>query len=123
MTELWDLAGGREVQSNQLHYSLAHRGIEANVLPWLKERRIPVMAYSPLEQSKLLGDRKLAKFAQHSDMTPAQVALAWLLARDDVIVIPKTSRRERLEENLGALDHPLQAEQLAELERLFPAPR
>ena len=55
-------------------------------------------------------------------MTPAQAALAWLLANDDVIVIPKTSRRERLKENLGALDHRLTATQLAELDRLFPPP-
>ena len=56
-------------------------------------------------------------------MTPAQVALAWLLANDDVIVIPKTGRRERLKENLGALDHPLTTAQLAELDRLFPPPK
>ena len=55
-------------------------------------------------------------------MTPAQAALAWLLANDDVIVIPKTSRRERLRENLGALDHKLTTAQLAELDRLFPPP-
>jgi diketogulonate reductase-like aldo/keto reductase len=55
-------------------------------------------------------------------MTPAQAALAWLLARDDIIVIPKSGRRERLRENLGALEHSLTAAQLAELDRLFPPP-
>ena len=55
-------------------------------------------------------------------MTPAQVALAWLLAKDDVIVIPRTSKRRRLEENLGAFEHRLSAGQLAELDRLFPPP-
>jgi aldehyde reductase len=55
-------------------------------------------------------------------MTPAQAALAWLLSKDGVIVIPKTGRRERLKENLGALERSLDAAQLAELDRLFPPP-
>ncbi|MNU07571.1 2,5-diketo-D-gluconic acid reductase A [compost metagenome] len=55
-------------------------------------------------------------------MTAAQAALAWLLAQDGVIAIPKTSRRERLQENIGALSHPLPAAQLAELDRIFPPP-
>ena len=80
------------------------------------------MAYSPIEQAKLALDPGLANFARKYGMTPAQVALAWLLATDDVIVIPKTSRRERLKENLGALDHKLTVAELAELDRLFPPP-
>jgi aldehyde reductase len=80
------------------------------------------MAYSPIEQAKLAFDRELANFARKHGMTSAQVALAWLLASDDIIVISKTSRRERLKENLGALDHKLTATQLAELDRLFPPP-
>ncbi len=56
-------------------------------------------------------------------MTPAQAALAWLLSKDDVMVIPKTGHRDRLRENLGALEHKLTTGQLAELDRLFPPPR
>ena len=123
MQELWAVPGGRGMATDQLLYNLSRRGIEWDLLPWLRERRIPVMAYSPLEQAKLAGDPKLAAFARHNGMTPAQAALAWLLANDDIIAIPKTGRRERLEENLGALDHPLTKEQLAELDRLFPPPR
>ncbi len=55
-------------------------------------------------------------------MTPAQVALAWLLAADDVIVIPKTGRRQRLQENYTAVERPLTSAQLVELDRLFPPP-
>ena len=55
-------------------------------------------------------------------MTPAQAALSWLLARDDIIAIPKTGSRKRLKENLGALDHQLTSLQLSELERFFPLP-
>jgi aldehyde reductase len=123
MQELWPVSGGTGVATDQLLYNLRRRGIEWDLLPWLRKRRIPVMAYSPIEQAKLVGDPKLAAFARHYGMTPAQAALAWLLAHDDVIAIPKTGRRERVKENLGALDHPLTKEQLAELDRLFPPPR
>ena len=123
MQEIAQLAGGTEIATNQLLYNLARRGIEWDLLAWLRERHIPVMAYSPLEQARLLKNKQLAAFARNHGMTPAQAALAWLLARDDVIVIPKSGRRERLRENLGALDHALTAVELAELDRLLPPPR
>ena len=122
MRELWSLRGGQAVATNQLLYNLTRRGIEWGLLPWLRERGIPVMAYSPIEQARLLRNRKLADFSRRIGMTPAQAALAWLLANDDVIVIPKTGNRTRLKENLGALDYRLTAAQLAELDRLFPPP-
>ena len=123
MDELWSLAGGRAVQTNQLLYNLARRGIEWDLLPWLRERSVPVMAYSPIEQGRLLEDTRLAALARARGMTAAQLALAWLLTHDDVIAIPKTASRERLSENIGALAHGLDAEALAELDRLFPPPR
>lgn len=122
MQELWSVPGGPAVATDQLLYNLARRGIEWDLLPWLRAKRVPVMAYSPIEQARLLHNPKLADFARRHSMTPAQAALAWLLAKDDVIVIPKTGRRERLKENLDALNHPLTAPQLAELDRLFPPP-
>jgi diketogulonate reductase-like aldo/keto reductase len=122
MQELRAVAGGEGVAINQLLYNLSRRGIEWDLLPWLRERRIPVMAYSPLEQGRLPGNAGLAAFAKREGMTPAQAALAWLLADDDVIVIPKCARRERLKENLAALDLRLTAAQRAGLDRLFPPP-
>ena len=122
MQALWQLPGGEGVAANQLLYNLTRRGIEWDLLPWLRARRVPVMAYSPLEQAALTRNRKLAGFAERYGMTPAQAALAWLLAREDVIVIPKTGRRERLKENLGALERVLTPAQLSELDRLFPPP-
>jgi diketogulonate reductase-like aldo/keto reductase len=80
------------------------------------------MAYSPIEQARLLRNPQLKDFAVRNGMTAAHVALAWLLAADDIMVIPKTSRRERLKENCLALYHPLTPEQIAELDRLFPPP-
>jgi diketogulonate reductase-like aldo/keto reductase len=80
------------------------------------------MAYSPIEHSRLASNPKLANFAQRYRMTPAQVALAWLLAKPDVIVIPKASQRDHSIENLGALEHHLTKAQLVEPDRLFPPP-
>lgn len=122
MQELWSVPGGPAVATDQLLYNLARRGIEWDLLPWLREHRIPVMAYSPIDQGRLLRNQKLSDFARRHDMSPAQASLAWLLAKDDIIIIPKTGRRERLKENLGALDHALTPEQIAELDRLFPPP-
>jgi diketogulonate reductase-like aldo/keto reductase len=123
MRELWQLPGGSGVQTDQLLYNLARRGIEHDLLPWLRERGVPLMAYSPIEQGRLAADRRLVKFAARHGMTPAQVALAWLLAQDDVIAIPKTGSLARLRENFDTLAHPLDASALAELDQLFPPPK
>jgi len=122
MKEWCKAPGGAALAANQLLYNLTRRGIEGDLLPWLREKRVPVMAYSPVEQARLLRDAKLVKFAKQAGMTPAQAALAWLLSKEGVIVIPKTGRRERLRENLGALDFSLNEKQLIELDQLFPPP-
>jgi diketogulonate reductase-like aldo/keto reductase len=121
MEELWVLS--KAAQANQLLYNLSRRGIEWDLLPWLRERRVPVMAYSPIEQARLLKNRALLEFSKRHGMTPAQAALAWLLANDDVIVIPKASNPAHLQENLEAIEKNLTREQLAELDRAFPPPR
>jgi diketogulonate reductase-like aldo/keto reductase len=123
MQELWAIPGGSSTATNQLLYNLARRGIEWDLLPQLRARGVPVMAYSPVEQGKLVRNPKLTGFAQRNGMTPGQAALAWLLAHDDIIVIPKTSQSERLRENLAALEIRLTAAQLGELDRLFPPPK
>jgi len=123
MDELWEVPGGDEVAANQLLYNLSRRGIEFDLLPWLRERDVPVMAYSPIEQGRLLRNPGLQHLAQSIGSSPAQVALAWLLSRDDIIAIPKTGNHERLRENFAALDLVLTGEQLAALDKLFPPPR
>ena len=123
MRELDGLPGGANVAANQLLYNLSRRGIEWDLLPRLRERGVPVMAYSPLEQARLLKNAGLKRLAQAAGRTPAQVALAWLLSREGVIAIPKSADRARVRENLGALEFTLDAAQLAELDRIFPPPR
>lgn len=122
MQALWQFPGAQAVATDQLLYNLTRRGIEWDLLPWLRARHIPVMAYSPIEQGRLLRNPQLGDFARRHGMTPAQAALAWLLARDDVIVVPKSAHRERLKENIGALAIGLKPGSLAELDRLFPPP-
>lgn len=123
MRELHDMPSGAAVQTDQVLYNLGRRGIEWDLLPWLRERRIPVMAYSPLEEGRLVRQRVLVDFAKGHGMTPPQVAIAWLLAQEGVIAIPKTGSRKRLEENALALAQPLTTAQLRELDALFPPPK
>jgi diketogulonate reductase-like aldo/keto reductase len=122
MQEVWSAPGGSGVATDQVLYNLARRGIEWDLQPWLRERRIPVMAYSPIEQSRLLRQTKLVTFSKQHAMTPAQAALAWLLSHEDVIVIPKSGNRERLKENFAATERSLSDAELAELDRLYPPP-
>lgn len=122
MEELLALPDGGSVSVNQILYNLVRRGPEWDLLPLLRHRHVPIMAYSPIEQGRLLRDRDLTRLAGEAGVTPAQLALAWLLSKDDIIAIPKTGRRARLEENLGALEIAPDPAQLAELDRLFPPP-
>ena len=122
MQELAALPGGGACQTDQVLYNLGRRGIEWDLAPWLRRSRMPLMAYSPVEEGRLLRHRGLGEFAKRHGMTPAQVALGWLLAQEGVIAIPKTSHPGRLEENAAVIDRPLTTAQLGELERLFPPP-
>ena len=123
LQEWVDTPGGAAVAVDQVLYNLTRRGIEWDLLPWCQTRRIPVMAYSPIEQARLLRHSGLCELAGRLGMTPAQVALAWLLQRDAVIAIPKASTRQHLEEHFAALRFSLEADVVAELDRLFPPPR
>jgi diketogulonate reductase-like aldo/keto reductase len=127
MLEAAALPGGELVATDQVLFNLTRRGIEWDLLPWCRERRIPLMAYSPLEsnpqeQGRLLGDPQLAAVARRHGVTPAQVALAWLLRQDGVAVIPKAVRPQHVRENRAALDLDLAPEDLAQLDAAFPAP-
>jgi diketogulonate reductase-like aldo/keto reductase len=122
MEELVNLRGGAAVQTDQVLYNLTRRGIEHDLLPWCRARRLPVMAYSPLEQGRLLGRRALRKVAERHGATPAQVALAWVLREEGVVAIPKATTPEHVRENRGALDVRLTGEDLVALDRAFPRP-
>lgn len=122
MQELQRVPGGSAVQANQVLYNLEQRGIEWDLLPWQRARGVPVMAYSPFNHGPLLRRRGLAAFARTHGMTPSQAALAWLLAQDGVLALPKTGSRARVEENAAAAQRPLAQDQLRELDALFAPP-
>jgi diketogulonate reductase-like aldo/keto reductase len=121
--EEWVAAGGAGVATDQVLYNLATRGPEWDLMPWCRERGVTIMAYTPLGQGRMLARPELAEIARRHKATPAQVALAWLLKKEGVIVIPKASRPEHMRENRGALDLALTADDLAFLERAFPPPK
>jgi diketogulonate reductase-like aldo/keto reductase len=123
MAEWAALQGGGTVAADQVLYNLSRRGPEWDLLPWCREHQVAVMAYTPLGQGHMLGNRVLGEVARRRDATPAQIALAWLLRKDGMIVIPKASRLEHVRENRGALDIALTEEELAALDRAFPPPK
>jgi diketogulonate reductase-like aldo/keto reductase len=122
MKALLRVAGGEQVATNQVLYNLKRRGIEWNLVPWCRERRIPLMAYSPVEQGRVLGHRALRDVAARRGVSPAQVALAWVLRQPDMMVIPRARRADHVRENRAALDLELDDTDLTELEGAFPLP-
>src|SRR6266850_1526835 len=122
MIELWGLAGGAEVATDQVLYNLTRRGVEYDLMPWCRNRHITIMAYSPIEQGRLLGHKELKNVADRHDAKPAQVALAWLLRQDGVVAIPKAANVAHERENHAASALRLTRDDLAALDRAFPAP-
>jgi diketogulonate reductase-like aldo/keto reductase len=108
--------------TNQVLYNLSRRGIEWDVLPWCRQQGIPVMAYSPIEQGRLLKNPALRAISTRLNVTPAQVAIAWLLHQENVVVIPKSSQCDRIQENYDALAITLSEADLAALDEVFPPP-
>ncbi|MEV5542538.1 aldo/keto reductase [Saccharopolyspora shandongensis] len=122
MSELFESELGRRSATNQVLYNLTRRGIELDLLPWCREQELPVMAYSPIEQGRLLGEPALRRVAERHSVAPAQIAIAWVLAQDGVCAIPKAATVAHVEQNRAALDIELSAADLAELDAGFPAP-
>lgn len=122
MAELVSLAGGSGVTADQVLYNLTRRGSEWDLLPWCQANGIPIMAYSPIEQGRLLRHPVVLGVAARQGATPAQVALAWVLQHDQIIAIPKAGTPAHVRENRAALDLRLTPRDLAELDRAFPPP-
>ena len=123
MGQLWSVDGGAACSTNQVWYSIAQRGPEFDLLPWMRSHGLPLMAYSPIDQGALAGETKLRALAQAHGWTPAQLALAAVLARPGVQAIPKAVHEKHLRENLAAAAIELDAALLAEIDRLHPPPR
>jgi len=122
LCELWAVPGGGECATNQVLYHLGERGIEWELLPWMRRHRLPVMAYCPLGEGRLVSDRKLAALAARQGATPAQVALAWLARQGDVMAIPQSADPAHVRANRMATDLAFDAALLAALDASFPPP-
>lgn len=122
LEELLTLPGGAAVTTDQVLYNLTRRGIEYDLLPWCRTRGLPIMAYSPIEQGRLLDHPALGEVAARHGVTPAQIALAWVLRHAGLTTIPRAGTTAHVRENHAALDVHLTEQDLAQLDRAFPAP-
>lgn len=110
--------------ADQVLYNLENRGIEHDLLPFCRERAMPVMAYSPVGQGgALLRHPALRAVAERHGATPAQAAIAWTLRAPGVVSIPKASDPEHVRLNAGARDLRLTEADFAELDAAFPPPK
>ncbi len=122
LKELYALLAGTHCAANQVYYSASRRGVEFDLLPLLQSRRVPLMAYCPFDEGRILVDPTLTAIARKHGVGTAQVALGWLLARPGVIVIPKAARPEHLRENVAVASLKLDADDLEQIDRRWPPP-
>lgn len=122
MADLFAAEGGDQAQTDQVLYNLTRRGVEFDLLPWCGERALPVMAYSPIEQGRLLGNPALRALADVRGATEAQIALAWVLRREGMCAIPKAATIEHVDRNLEALNISLTEDEVRALDAEFPPP-
>lgn len=123
LEDLWRLPGGAQCATNQVWYSASQRGIEFDLLPQQRERALPAMAYSPIDQGTLSANARLAAIGKPHGLSAAQIALAWVMRNGDVVAIPKAVREAHLRDNLAAADATLSSLDLAAIDGLFPPPR
>jgi diketogulonate reductase-like aldo/keto reductase len=122
LAEAITAAGGDRVETDQILYNLTHRGIEFELLPWCRDRGLPLMAYSPVDRGRLIDNEVVVAIAEKHEAATAQVALAWVLRHRDLCAIPKASIPEHVRENRGAVDLELDPDDLKLLDDAFPPP-
>jgi diketogulonate reductase-like aldo/keto reductase len=123
MEELLQVRGGANCAANQVLYNVARRGPEFDLIPWMTKHRMPLMAYSPIEQGRLPRGGVLQRIGQKYGASPFQIALAWLLQKPNVIAIPKASSPDHVRDNHRALEIRLGPEDLEAIDAEFPPPR
>lgn len=124
--DLDELAGvphGAACAADQVLFHLGERGIERGVLPRCRAWPMPAFAYSPFDEGRLLDHAELVRIAREAGTTAATLALAWVIAHDDVIAIPKAARRVHVDAIRAAADLAITPDLSAALDRAFPPPR
>lgn len=122
MEELANIAPQNTIMTDQVLYNLLRRGIEFDLLPWCEDHKMPIMAYSPIEQARILKYPQLHQLAQKYEVTPAAIALAFVLRIENIIAIPKATTAQHIDENLKALEINLDDDDLQLLNRVFSPP-
>ena len=128
MEKLWKVPDGDKCAVNQVLYHLGSRGIEYDLMPWLSERGVPVMAYCPVAQAgslrrQLLTDETLNAIARAHGVSVFQVMLAFVLHQKQVIAIPKAAQSAHTRENAQAAELVLSDAEWEQIDRAFPAPK
>ncbi len=123
MVELFSLENGNQCATNQILYNVARRGPEFDLLPWLRERNMPAMAYSPVDHARLPKQSVLNDIAHARGLSVMQIALAWVLQQPQVMAIPKASTVAHVTENAAARDVILSAEELNLIDTQFKPPK
>ena len=122
MEELARVANGANCGTNQVLYNVTRRGPEFDLIPWMAARRMPLMAYSPIEQGRLPQSGALQVIGEKHQASAFQIALAWLLQQPGVIAIPKAGRPDHVRDNQRALEIKLSPEELKAINAQFPPP-
>jgi len=122
LDQLGALPGGQACASNQVYYSLSERGVEFDLLPRMRRRRMPLMAYCPIDGGRITSHAALAEMGAELGVSAAQLALTWLLHQPGVMAIPKAGSELHLLENWRSRDVVLSDSALARLDSLFPPP-
>ena len=127
MKRLLALPGGEHCQSNQVHYNVENRGTDFDLMPFMREKKISVMAYSPIIQGdldNLSNDAEmiLNEVANNHDATLSQILIAWTIRDGNTVSIPKSSNPERMKQNIEAGRIQLTTEDLALIDQVFPEP-
>jgi diketogulonate reductase-like aldo/keto reductase len=122
LEELMRVPGGAQCAANQVLYNVTRRGPDFDLVPWMAARRMPLMAYSPIEQGRLPRSGILHDLARRHSASPFRIALAWLLRKPGVAAIPKGANPAHLRDNHRALAVALGPEDLAAIDAAFPPP-
>jgi diketogulonate reductase-like aldo/keto reductase len=122
MEDLFRVPDGDRCATNQVLYNVGSRGIEYDLLPWCEQRGMPVMAYSPLGDSSLVGDPTLARIGAAHGCSATAVALAWAIRSGNVIAIPESGSAAHVKQNAVALSLTLTPQELETLDAAYPPP-
>ena len=130
MEELLSVPDGKNCAANQVLYNLGSRGIEYDLIPWMRSHGMAVMAYCPLAQAgrlkrmnhDFIHDKTLLAISERYGISVMQLMLAFVLRQDNVVAIPKSSSVQHTEQNAAVFEVCISDEEWAEIDAVFWPP-